>query len=401
LSELIEVLTKDGTYSLRSVFFQENFHSLLGAFEETKSKFTATSNLQRFKGKSLNVLDICFGLGYNSASLLDELIKQKSYLNLYALEIDKKPLEYSLRNESFLKLWAPKVKKIFESLRPRAIIEIVEILKDSYVEEIFKQMDTEDVVDVFERSTEDETEEILEILDKSTKLNINKRLAYPENSVGRQMSEEVAKISTGLKVKDALIELKALHNNVEDLIYVYSVDNEEKLTGVISFREIVFADENELIKNVMIQNPISVNPSSDQEEAAILIKQYELLALPVVDKSNKLIGQTTVNTALDVIQTEIAQDFSQSFGAGAEETIFTPIQRSIRLRLPWIAINMGLAFIVSLLISQFEETIASDILLAALMPVVALVGGNSGAQSLAIVIRLLLEMMFRMLGFLR
>jgi len=116
LSELIEVLTKDGSYSLKSVFFQENFHSLSGAFEETKLKFTATSNLQRFKGKSLNVLDICFGLGYNSASLLNELIKQKSYLNLYALEIDKNPLEYSLRNESFFKLWAPKVRNIFESL---------------------------------------------------------------------------------------------------------------------------------------------------------------------------------------------------------------------------------------------------------------------------------------------
>ena len=116
MSELIEVLTKDGSYSLRSLFFNENFHSLLGALEETKLKFTATSDLQRFRGKSLNVLDICFGLGYNSASLLDELIKQKSYLNLYALEIDKKPLEYSLRNESFLKLWAPKVTTIFESL---------------------------------------------------------------------------------------------------------------------------------------------------------------------------------------------------------------------------------------------------------------------------------------------
>ena len=116
MSELIEVLTKDGSYSLRSVFFQENFHSLLGALEETKLKFTSTSNLQRFKGKSLNVLDICFGLGYNSASLLDELIKQKSYLSLFALEIDKKPLEYSLSNKSFLKLWAPKIKIIFESL---------------------------------------------------------------------------------------------------------------------------------------------------------------------------------------------------------------------------------------------------------------------------------------------
>ena len=128
MSELIEVLTKDGSYSLRSVFFQENFHSLLGALEETKLKFTTPSDLQRFKGKSLNVLDICFGLGYNSASLLDELIKQKSYLNWYALEIDKKPLEYSLRNKSFLKLWAPKVKKIFESL----------YLKDYFQDQFFK-----------------------------------------------------------------------------------------------------------------------------------------------------------------------------------------------------------------------------------------------------------------------
>ena len=116
MSELIEILTKDGSCSLRSVFFQENFHSLLGAFEETKIKFTAPSDLQRFKGKSISVLDICFGLGYNSASLLDELIKQKSYLNLYALEIDKKPLKYSLNNISFQKLWDPKIKKVFESL---------------------------------------------------------------------------------------------------------------------------------------------------------------------------------------------------------------------------------------------------------------------------------------------
>ncbi len=279
--------------------------------------------------------------------------------------------------------------KIFESLRPRAIIEIVESLNDTNVEEIFKQMDTEDVVDVLERSTDDETDEILEILDKSTKLNIDRRLSYPEDSVGRQMSEEVAKISTGLTVKEALKELKSLHNNVEDLIYVYSVDKENRLTGVISFREIVFANEGDLIKNVMIQDPIFVNPSSDQEEAAGLIRQYELLALPVIDKNNKLIGQITINSALDVIETEIAEDFSQSFGAGAEETIFTPIQKSIRSRLPWIAINMALAFIVSFLIFQFEETITSNVLLAALMPVVALIGGSSGAQSLAIVIRAL------------
>ena len=116
MSELIEVLTKDGSYSLRSNLFQENFHSLSGALEETKVKFTAPSDLQRFQGKSLNVLDICFGLGYNSASLFNDLITQKSFLNWYALEIDKEPLEYSLKNKSFQKLWNPKIIKIFRSL---------------------------------------------------------------------------------------------------------------------------------------------------------------------------------------------------------------------------------------------------------------------------------------------
>ena len=279
--------------------------------------------------------------------------------------------------------------KIFESLGPRAIIEIVQSLNNNVVEEIFSEMDTEDVVDVFQRSTVEEAEDLLDILNKSTKLVINKRLAYPKDSVGRLMSEEVAKISKGITVKEALDELKTLHTSVEDIVYVYSVDDENILSGVLSFREIVFADHEELIENVMIPNPISIHPTADQEEAARLIKQYELLALPVVDKNNMLIGQATISTALDVIQAEIAEDFSQSFGAGAEETIFTPLKKSIKLRLPWIAVNMGLAFMVSWLIAQFDETIANDALLAALMPVVALVGGNSGAQSLAIVIRAL------------
>ena len=116
MSELIEVLTEDGSYTLRSIFFKENFHSLKGALEETKIKFTAPSDLQRFRNKSLNVLDICFGLGYNSALLFSNLIKQKSLLNWYALEIDKKPLKYTLKNKSFKELWHPKTLEIFEHL---------------------------------------------------------------------------------------------------------------------------------------------------------------------------------------------------------------------------------------------------------------------------------------------
>ena len=116
MSELKELITEDGSFSLRSLFFKENFHSYKGALAETKIKFTTPSDLKRFKDKSLNVLDICFGLGYNSASLFDNLIKQNSFINWYGLEIDKKPLELSLNNQSFQKLWHPKVLEIFESL---------------------------------------------------------------------------------------------------------------------------------------------------------------------------------------------------------------------------------------------------------------------------------------------
>ena len=278
---------------------------------------------------------------------------------------------------------------VFEYLRPRAIIEISKILETTHVESLFKEMVVEDIVYVFEKSTNDESQELLRLLDKETQIDINKRLSWPKDSVGRLMSEEVPTIKTGLTVKNALKELKELHKNIENFFYVYIINPENVLEGVVSFREMVFAQDNELVENVMIANPISIKPTDDQEVAASLIKQYELLALPVVDEENKLIGQATISSALDVLQHEIAEDFSQSFGAGAEETIFTPVQKSIKLRVPWIAINMGLAFIVSFLISQFESTIANDARLAALMPIVALVGGNSGSQSLAIVIRAL------------
>ena len=116
MSEFKEVLTKDGTVSLRSLLFHENFHSLDGALKESEIKFINPSNLKRFHNKSINVLDICFGLGYNSALLFDKLIKKNSFVNWYALEIDNRPLEYSLGNKLFQKLWNPKVLKIFKSL---------------------------------------------------------------------------------------------------------------------------------------------------------------------------------------------------------------------------------------------------------------------------------------------
>ncbi len=307
---------------------------------------------------------------FDSADVLEELEPQEAAILIESLQ-------------------ASSAINLFSHLRPRAVIGIMEYIDLDISSSIFENLATEDIIDILKRSTEDEINELLSTLSKSTRLDIDRRLAYPEDSVGRLMSEVVAMLNAKTSVKDSLEQLKKLHNTIADLIYVYLVDEEEELVGVVSFRELVFANEESLLEEVMIKNPIYVNVDTDQEEAARLIKQYELLALPVVNEDNRLIGQATVTDALDVIQQELAEDFSQSFGAGAEENIFTPIKRSIYMRLPWMSINLLLAFIVSYTIAQFEESISANALLAALMPVVALVGGNSGAQSLAIVIRAL------------
>ena len=116
MNNLITITTKDGSISLKSEKFNENFHSISGAFHETKNKFINPSRLKRFKNKSINVLDICFGIGYNSALLFENLIIELTSLNWYGLEIDKRPLEYALKEEKFKSLWNPKVIEILNSL---------------------------------------------------------------------------------------------------------------------------------------------------------------------------------------------------------------------------------------------------------------------------------------------
>ena len=123
MDDLKEVITKDGSFSLRSMHFNENFHCSLCAFNETQKKFINPSNVQRFENKSLSVLDVCFGIGYNSAFLFNNLLNQSSHLNWYALEIDKRPINLSLNNDSFRKLWDTKVIQIFESLLLKGIFQ--------------------------------------------------------------------------------------------------------------------------------------------------------------------------------------------------------------------------------------------------------------------------------------
>ena len=161
----------------------------------------------------------------------------------------------------------------------------------------------------------------------------------------------------------------------------------EPCGGVVSFRDLVFAKPSVGLDEAMEANPIMVRATADREEVSELMQRYRLLGLPVVDDLGHLQGMVTYDEVIDAVQAEASEDFATSVGAGAEETIFTTVSSSVRMRLPWLTLNLFLALIVAFVIERQTGIISAEPVLAALMPVVALLGGNGGIQSLAVVIR--------------
>jgi magnesium transporter len=139
----------------------------------------------------------------------------------------------------------------------------------------------------------------------------------------------------------------------------------------------------------MIHHPVAVNPLTDREDVAELAQRYNLTALPVVDQRRRLVGVVPAEAVFETIQSEASEDFAAAVGAGAEETVYSAVPSSIRARFPWLLLNLGLALLVTLSMQPFEEIIILVPVLAVLLPVVALLGGNAGAQSLAVTIRAL------------
>lgn len=228
---------------------------------------------------------------------------------------------------------------------------------------------------------------ILEVLDDAAVDEILDVLKYPADSAGGLMSMEPAVLPGGISAGEAIEALRRLHEHVDHLHYVYVVDTDRRLIGVVSFRELVFSRPGTALDEVMVQNPVAVRAETDREDLADLIQRYGLLAMPVVDHRGHLLGAVIVDEVIEAVQHEATEDIAAMVGAGPEETIYTPFLRSVRSRLPWTAVNVATAFLVAFTVSRFEPVISQFAVLVAYMPVVASVGGNSGAQSQAIIIR--------------
>jgi len=288
---------------------------------------------------------------------------------------------------------------LISGLRAEQAADIIEEMQDEAAADVLEELDPAEAAALLAEMPADEAADIVVHLEPNTRAalmdalpdesvaGITGLLAYPPDSAGGLMTTHLATLPVGITSGEAIEALRRLHETLDDLSYVYVVDNEQRLAGVVSFRELVFARPGKGLDEVMVPNPVAVRPETDREDVADIIHRYSYFSIPVVDHRGVLLGMVAVDDVLEAVQAEASEDIAAMVGAGADETLYTPVRRSIKTRLPWIAVNLALAFLVAAAVSAFEPIIERVAVLAAYMPVVALMGGNSGAQSQAVVIR--------------
>jgi magnesium transporter len=282
---------------------------------------------------------------------------------------------------------APQAALLLEEMQDEVAADLLEEMEPADAAAMVAELAADEAADIVEHLDQDARDSIFEAMEDEAADNILDVLKYPADSAGGLMSMDALSLPVGMTAGEAIEALRRLHESTEQMNYVYVVDAMKRLIGVVSFRELVFSRPGIGLDEVMVPNPVAVRPDTDREELAELIQRYGLIAMPVVDHRSQLLGIVTVDDVIEAVQTEATEDIAAMVGVGAEETIYSPFAQSIRGRLPWTAVNVATAFLVALVVSRFEPVINQFAVLAAYMPVVASVGGNSGAQSQAIVIR--------------
>jgi len=189
-----------------------------------------------------------------------------------------------------------------------------------------------------------------------------------------------------MTVGEAITALQS-SRDVEMVFYLYIVDARRHLVGVTSLRRLLLVSPETPLKRIMTPEPISARVDMDQEEVARLVASYNLLAIPVVEESNKLVGLITVDDVIDVIKDEATEDLYRLAGVSSDERVFTPAGESLRKRMPWLIVNLATAFMAAAVVGIFQNTISAWVALAVFMPIVAGMGGNAATQTLTVIVR--------------
>ena len=266
-----------------------------------------------------------------------------------------------------------------------------EILFDSmhahYASEVLENMSTDNAVDILNELSNSKVASLLALMDNRVTDKIKKLLHYEEDTAGGIMTTEYISLDIGTSVKEALMLVKNQAPDAETIYVIYVVDTAGQLVGVLSLKDLIVANIEAHVEEVMIQRVVSVNVEEDQERVAQKMKDYDFIAMPVIDYQHHLVGIITIDDILDVVNEEADEDYSRLAGVSDTKSTDQSVFKKALKRLPWLIILTFLGMITATILGGFEDTLSQVALLAAFIPIISGMSGNSGTQSLAVSVR--------------
>jgi len=286
------------------------------------------------------------------------------------------------------------VRRLPPELASQALVEMPEdthaedtlaALHPSEAAEIVQQLEDDDAADILgELAPEHQARILAEVKDRA---DVEQLLRYHEESAGGLMTGHLVMVLHGETVGQALESVRRQAEDVEDFSQVFVVDEGRRLVGVLSFKTLVVSGPDRLVSEVMEEADVTVGPQEDQEDVARLMARYNVPSIPVVDPDGRLLGRVTFDDVIDVVEAETTEDLLRFGGVSADEELGASWRDAVRSRLPWLFANLLTAFLAASVVLLLQDTIARFLVLAAWMPIVAGLGGNTGTQALAVTVR--------------
>ena len=279
--------------------------------------------------------------------------------------------------EVFAELDAPEQEVIINSITDKELTEIVE---DMYVD---------DAVDMMEELPANIVKRVMRAATPETRALINQYLKYPDNSAGSIMTAEFVDLKKYMNVRESIARIRRVGEDKETIYVCYVTNAHRRLEGVVTVKDLLLSDDEDVIENIMDTNVIFVRTTDDRSEAAERISDYDLLAIPVVDKEDRLVGIVTVDDVIDVLEEEATEDFELMAGISPSAKPYsrTGVVEMWKRRIPWLMFLMLSATFTSMIITHFEDALAKTAVLTGFIPMLMGTGGNSGSQSSTAVIR--------------
>ncbi|OFS78477.1 magnesium transporter [Staphylococcus sp. HMSC06C11] len=291
--------------------------------------------------------------------------------------------------------------KIFEFLSPKEVAnffdqldiddedyeELFDKINANYASHVLEEMSYDNSVDILNKLSKSKVASLLTLMDKDEANEIKALLHYEEDTAGGIMTTEYIALKSTTPVKEALMHVKEQAPDAETIYVIFAVNEAGQLVGVFSLRDLITAENDSYIEDVMSERVISVNVADDQEDVAQVIRDYDFIAVPVVDYQNHLLGIITIDDILDVMDEEASEDYSRLAGVSDIDSTSDSVIKTASKRLPWLIVLTFLGMITATILGSFEDTLSQVALLAAFIPIISGMSGNSGTQSLAVSVR--------------